>query len=407
MNNVTEKALKILEQHVCDNCLGRQFGQLLSGYTNKERGAMLRFASAASIDFVDYKGGVDISNFTGHTFHNLELKERAKKKECSVCGNIFEGLEKYAEKIRKISKKYKFETFVVGTKLSSQLLMNEEALWERVGIDYCEPIKAEINRELGKLIEKSTGKKADTKKPEACFLIDLENRKASVELMPLFIYGRYQKLVRGIPQTKWPSGKYKTSVEQIIAKPFMLALQGKGHKLHGQGREDIDARCTAWRPFVLEILEPKKRDINIKKLAKKIAKQVRVKDLRCSDIAEVRRIKEEKSDKSYEVEVECERKIKKEELKKLLSLKGLIRQRTPQRVLHRRGDLERKKTVIEIKTKTINPGKFKLFVKCSAGLYVKELITGDDGRTLPNVTALLGTKCTPKNLDVTGIHEKK
>jgi tRNA pseudouridine synthase 10 len=186
----------------------------------------------------------------------------------------------------------------------------------------------------------------------------------------------------------------------------MAATKGVGHKLHGMGLEDIDARCLAWRPFVFEILEPKKRDIDIKKLAKKIGKQVRVKDIRYSDIAEVRKIKETQSNKSYCVTVTCEKAIKKEELKKISSLIGTINQRTPLRVTHRRADKERKKKVMNIKAKMLNSRTFKLFVTCSAGLYIKELVTGDDGRTQPSIASLLGIKCVPKDLDVTGIDAK-
>ncbi len=402
---IVEKALRILEEPVCDNCLGRQFGQLLSGYTNKQRGALLRAIAAMSIDIADYKGGIDFSNFSETRFHNLEHKAE-KRKTCSLCGNLFDNIGKLVPKFEKAAKDNDFSTFVVGTKLSTEMLVKEENLWERVGIDYCEPIKAEINRELGKLVEKALRKRADTKKPDVCFVIDLEKLTVKMESMPLFIYGKYQKLVRGIPQTKWPSGKYKNSVEQIIAKPFMRASHGTGHKLHGQGREDIDARCLAWRPFVFEILKPKKRNINIKALAKKIGKGVAVKDMRLSDIAEVRKIKESRSDKSYSVTVKCDKKITRQNLNILSSLAGTIQQRTPVRVLHRRSDMNRKKKVLEIRTKLINSQTFRLIVRCNAGLYVKELVTGDEGRTQPSVSALLGMQCMPKDLDVIKIHEK-
>ena len=96
--NLFEKAVKILQQPVCDNCLGRQFGQLLSGYTNAERGKMLRIAVAMSIDkskeekketeisnaeresFNYSNTDLDTSNFTAFKFHNLEMKNSIKRK---------------------------------------------------------------------------------------------------------------------------------------------------------------------------------------------------------------------------------------------------------------------------------------------------------------------------------------
>ena len=40
---VTEKAVSLMKKdYICDNCLGRQFAELLSGLSNKERGKTIR-----------------------------------------------------------------------------------------------------------------------------------------------------------------------------------------------------------------------------------------------------------------------------------------------------------------------------------------------------------------------------
>lgn len=402
---IIKKAAKILEQHVCDHCLGRQFAQLMHGYSNDERGQMIRTVVAMGMDKETKEVPIfDMSNFYALKFHNLEARPQ-KKKKCTICGDFFDSLDTWVDKIIKISKDYKFKTLLVGTKLSHELIMKEEELWERVGIDYCEPLKAEINRELGKLLEKRIKARCNLKSPDITFILDIGNNKVAVDINSLFIYGEYQKLKAGIPQTRWPSGKYKTSVEQIIAKPFMAATGGKGHKLHGLGREDIDARCLGWRPFVLELLAPKKREIKLSMLGKKIGKAVRVRGLRLSDIAEVRKIKETRLDKTYRAIIACEKPIKKAELKKL-DILGAIEQKTPKRVLHRRSDKLRRRAVRSIRTKFISNKKFELTVKGEAGLYIKELISGDEGRTVPSVSSLLGVPCVCKKLDVMEIHRK-
>jgi len=283
---ILKKAYKILNQPVCDHCLGRQFAQLLHGYSNEERGKIIRKAVAMSIDKemdVTDMSRFDVSNFVNLKFHNLELAAK-KKKKCFLCFDFFKNLDIWVDKIAKI-KKIQFKTFLIGTRLSFDLIRREEDLWEGVGIEYCEPLKAEINREIGKLVEKRLKLRCDLKNPDINFIIDIPSKKIIAEVNPLFIYGEYQKLVRGIPQTKWPSGKYKTSVEQIIARPFMLATRGKNHKFHGLGREDIDARCLAWRPFVLEIIEPKNRQIDLKKMAKRLTDELPVKRI-CYDITD-------------------------------------------------------------------------------------------------------------------------
>jgi len=401
--NLLEKASRILTQAVCDHCLGRQFGQLLSGYDNAQRGRMLRALVAMAIDKEKFSPLLDTSNFHDYKFHNLKLKAE-KRKKCNVCNDLFLNLDKLTEKAAKNAQRYEFKTFLVGTKLSFDLIEKEEDLWENVGIDYCEPLKAEINREVGKILEKKLEAKFSTK-PHINIILDLSDNSVNVEINPLFIYGEYQKLVRGIPQTRWPSRKYKTSVEEIIAKPFMVATHGSAHKLHGMGREDIDAKCLAWRPFVLEIIKPTKRRINLKNLSKKIEKKVRVQKLRLSSISEVRKIKEARTDKTYRAMVICDKKIAKKDLRVLHNLKE-IKQKTPQRVLHRRADRFRHRKIRKIKFRYLGPKRFMFEVRTEAGLYIKELISGDDGRTQPSVSLLLGTQCRCKELDVIKIHTK-
>jgi len=408
---ILEKATKVLKYPVCDSCLGRQFGRLLHGYTNAERGRLMRTMVAMSIDRTKEENkehaaaAVDLSNFSGYVFHNLDAEITKNKKSCALCNGLFGDLDTWVRKAEKSLKGRDARTFLVGTKLPFELVEAEETMWENVGIDFCEPIKAEINREVGKRIEKKLKIKFNPKSPDVNIIINLAENKVTLETNPFFIYGEYQKLKRGIPQTKWPSGKYKTSVEQIIAKPFLAVTGAKSHKLHGMGREDIDARCLGWRPFVLELIEPRTRGVNIQKLAKKIAPAVKVRRMRPSGIAEVRKIKEARIDKTYSMVVETSKEIRKDDLKKLLSLRE-IRQKTPERVIHRRADKTRKRKVKSIKFIPLTKRSFRLVVKCEGGLYVKELVSGDNGRTEPSVAALIGVGCRVRDLDVTKIHVK-
>ena len=403
--NILDKASLILQKPVCDHCLGRQFGQLMHGYSNDQRGKILRTIVAMSIDKEKNKHDLDISNFYNYKFHNLEEKQK-KQQKCSVCDDLFKNLDKWVDRIVKSSKKYEFKKFLIGTRLSSELIQKEEELWERVGIDYCEPLKAEVNREIGKKLEKRIKAAGNPKNADINFILDFKKNRVMVEINPLFIYGEYQKLIRGIPQTKWPSKKYRTSVEQIIAKPFMTATKGKSHNLHGLGREDIDARCLAWRPFVLEILNPEYRNLPLKKLSKKIKKGVNVRKLRLSAMKEVRELKEMRVDKSYSMLVECKKSLAKNDVKKIKKIVGEIKQKTPTRVLHRRADRYRVRKVKEIRYKYINKKRFSLTVKGEAGLYIKELVSGDNGRTRPSISLLLENECVCKDLDVVKIHMK-
>ncbi|MEM2676710.1 MAG: tRNA pseudouridine(54/55) synthase Pus10, partial [Candidatus Bathyarchaeia archaeon] len=47
--------------------------------------------------------------------------------------------------------------------------------------------------------------------------------------------------------------------------------------------------------------------------------------------------------------------------------------------------------------------KAEMRVRCQGGLYVKELVSGDEGRTTPSVSEILGQKAKPIKLDVLNV----
>ena len=384
---VLETAKEILEKKdICLNCLGRQFGNIGHGFTNKERAQII--------------------------LGTLKIKKK-EVQYCEICDNLFAELEEIADGAIDKLKQIEFKTFVVGTKLSSEIILREETLWEEISIENCEPIKSELNRELGKLVSKKLEKikkdiEVDEEHPDVLVLFDTEEKNTRLVINPLFVYGGYKKLVRGLPQTKWET--YKETVEDIMAKPFMKAAQGAEHALHGMGREDIDARCLDWRPFVFEVVRPKKRSIDLEKIMKEINKteKVEVTDLRFSNKNEVREIKAAKPDKTYRLIVAFEKEVSEKDLEKLKSIKGkTIKQQTPQRVLHRRADKTRPRKVKEIKWTILDKNKVEFEIKGEAGLYAKELIHGDNDRTKPSVAEILGNPAKVEELDVIRIWVKK
>jgi tRNA pseudouridine synthase 10 len=81
----------------------------------------------------------------------------------------------------------------------------------------------------------------------------------------------------------------------------------------------------------------------------------------------------------------------------------MIMQKTPLRVLHRRANLTREKYIYEVKVNKLSPKKAEMKVRCQGGLYVKELVTGDEGRTTPSVSEILKNKAKPIKLDVLNV----
>jgi tRNA pseudouridine synthase 10 len=160
-----------------------------------------------------------------------------------------------------------------------------------------------------------------------------------------------------------------------------------------------------WRPFVLEIIDPKKRKIRLNETMKEVnkSKKVKVKCLKIVDKEIVKKIKFADYDKTYKAVVEFEDSVK--NLKKINELKNaIITQKTPIRVLRRRVDKIRKRKVKSIKYKILGSKKVEFTITTQSGLYVKELINGDEGRTQPSVSDLIKNKVKKIDLDVIRIH---
>lgn len=418
-----EKAIEALKEPICDSCLGRIVAGLLSGYSNDERGKIIRNYVAFLIDSGE-KIDVYLNNFYGFKFRNIKVTLQ-KPEKCKICKNFFrEKLEEKADEILKKVDEIDFGTFQIGTIPTNEMSNEEEKLINEIGADFSEPMKTEINREIGKIIERKTKKIFSSKNPDITIILDLQNDQIRTQIRSLYVFGKYQKLKRGIPQTKWichncngkgctvckGTGKlYKTSVQEEIEKSFLKAAGTRKSKFHGAGREDIDARNLDWRPFVIELLKPMERKIDLRKIQKfaNKNKKVKIKSLKIVDKEVVNKIKFARIDKTYEAVVIFSKNIDKKKLKELKKIKKItIMQQTPTRVIHRRANILRKRMLKGISWKIAGKRKMIFKIKGESGLYIKELITGDEGRTKPNVAEILGNRVKRISLDVIKIHSR-
>jgi tRNA pseudouridine synthase 10 len=337
-------------------------------------------------------------------------------------------LEDFVRLVTETSKDYEFETFLIGTKVDSEVMEAEEDLWGRLEVETQEPIKGELNREIGKLLEQRLEKTVDFNNPHLTFVVDTRYNNIETTIKPLYVYGRYRKLKRGIPQTKWfcrkcrgygceycnNTGKmYETSVEELVGASLLEAAQGESHSFHGMGREDIDALMLGnGRPFVLEVSGPKKRTLELEKILEKINQDnketIEIEGFKYSDLTTVRRIKSERSRKTYRVGIEFGSEPDKEKVFKVANnFRNLqIQQQTPKRVSHRRANLKRKRTVHAFEIMDLAGKSATIEIIGESGLYIKELIHGDDGRTNPSFSSELGIDCTVKCLDVVHIWDE-
>ena len=395
--NKAEELINYTNGNICNHCLGRKFSDCVEGDGNEDRGIRIR----ESLNLDAYNG-----------------------EECEICHNLFNFIEDDVldlvnEKIELL--KVEFDTFVVGCKLPKEIVEKDQEISEKLDFDV-EIIKKEVNREIGKLLEANLEQNVDFDGEDVLVMADfrrilkedIENPvKVRLQINPIFIEGRYRKLVRGIPQTKWPCTKckgrgceecnftgkqYPESVEELLSETVLKHTKGYEAKFHGAGREDIDVRMLGTgRPFVLEIKEPKVRKIDLEKIAEEVAEVAEGKteylNLKFTERKRKAEIKVSSPDtyKVYRALVKCDDDIQEEDLEKLQSL-HMIQQRTPIRVSHRRADKIREKEVKNIEAKFIDSKTFEMIIKTEGGLYIKELISSDEGRSNPSVTEALGTQ---------------
>jgi tRNA pseudouridine synthase 10 len=397
---------------LCDACLGRPFADRSYGLTNDERGRALRVSVALDDD---------------------EPFEPVDPDDCWVCEGLTATADEWAERAAEAVEGIEFETYQFGTRTPPLVEENDALLRETAGLpdDAGEPFKSEFNREVGKRFGRLTDTDVEFGRPDVQFLVDLREESVETTVHSAFVYGRYRKLARDIPQTRWPcsdcdgTGRvgrqpcdtcdgtgllYQQSVEQFVAPVVEEVMDGVEATFHGAGREDVDARMLGTgRPFVVEVAEPKRRTVDTDRLEADINAfadgAVEVEGLRLATYDMVERVKELPASKTYRAEVQFDSGVSSEELDAALSeLDGAtVEQYTPHRVDHRRASITRTRTVYSASGELSDARHATVEIHGEGGLYIKELVSGDEGRTDPSLAGLLGVGATVTALDVVAV----
>ncbi|MEF8776885.1 MAG: tRNA pseudouridine(54/55) synthase Pus10 [Haloarculaceae archaeon] len=448
---------------LCEVCLGRLVADRSFGLTNGDRGHSLRVAVALAED--------------------LPYEEPAE--HCWVCEDESgaTAYEDWAERALAALRGYDFDTYQVGTVVPPLLEENDLLLREEVGLPTAagDALKAEFNREVGKRIGDGSGTEVDFERPDVQVLLDLATGTVEIQVNSAFVYGRYRKLERDIPQTEWPCSacnatgtkrgetcpecdgtgyRYDTSVEQLVAPVVRDAMDGSDAVFHGAGREDVDARMLGGgRPFVVEVKEPRSREVDPATLQAAVNDvadgTVEVEGLAPATYEMVERVKEHDASKRYRMDVTVKEPVGVAEFRAALdALAGAtVHQETPQRVDHRRASKTRTRKVYatdgelldangdplaadrgsldadgapldedgdpldgdggQLETDAESPDRNEVASTASTaatvevhgegGLYVKELVSGDDGRTTPSLAGELGVDARVAALDVLAV----
>ncbi len=396
-NYSNEKIPRLLQSYrLCDHCIGRLCTHRKEDELFQQAGKRVR------------------EKYT--TF------SKTLENNCELCNGLFEELPEFYQIAFDSVKDYEFNTFLIGCKIDEDISKRENQIIEEFNLEDTASVKQEINEYIGIRLEEEIEKTVSFKHPDIMIILNTQFNVVTLQIKPLYIFGRYNKFQRGIPQTKWfcrqchgkgcryckYTGKlYEDSVEEFIAKPVVKASQAEDEAFHGAGREDIDVRMLGdGRPFVLEVKNPKKRTLDLATLTKQIKTEsndaIAVNSFKYTESSDIARIKEAHFQKVYVVKIHASVPIQKEKLKKVAeSLQGTtINQQTPTRVAKRRAKKVRKRQIYRCNVLEVDEDRASIEIESESGTYIKELITGDNGKTQPNLSALLDLACSVDALDV-------
>ena len=329
------------------------------------------------------------------------------------------AVERFAQEVLRLRSGYEFDTFWLGTRIPGPVSQDEAIAFRR-----------NLNQRVGlRVLELAPDLTATPENPEARITLHYATERVTVAVRPLLVYGRYRKLSREIPQSKWPcrrcrgegcescagTGKrFLRTIEELVAAPILSASEAVGTKMHCIGREDVDVRMLgSGRPFVLELADPHVRSFGLgpiqERINRELSDEVEVEQLQFADKALLRTVNSINPDKSYCAVVECLAPADRHAIAHLADLLDVtLRQETPRRVLHRRANRVRFRVVrncsVELPPDSELMARFSLCLRVQSGTYIKEFISGDQGRTTPSVAELLGVPCECAELDVLEVH---
>jgi tRNA pseudouridine synthase 10 len=313
----------LVRMGTCNHCLGRIGGKKRFGQNFLESGIEIRAGVVESDSTMD--------------------SARENEPLCPFCENLFEEAPLLAQIIHEEIGEHECDRLQLGARFPKDQSEVEDHLRKRFGAGGSAALKTSLVEEVAaqlRAIDSNVRLVID--KPQILALIDVLTLTVDLDIRSHYIYGRYRKLARGIPQTKWPCRackgrgcrkcdgtgmQYDSSVQGLVGNPLLDIFGSKEHAFHGMGREDIDVRCLGrGRPFVIEMKKPVKRNIEASVMMAAINDaadgQIEVTDMRHSNRSEVVRVKDTPAEKSYTIRFKIEAATQDEmnELTKVLEI---------------------------------------------------------------------------------------
>ena len=340
------------------------------------------------------------SSNLGKKFNSRTKKSELKK--CFICKNIFEKLDEHVAHMIDNSSSYQFSTFLIGSILKPSISDNEDIIRSKFKLKGTINIKNQINHEIGKKFARKTKSRLDITNPEITLKINFKDNSCKIYSRSLFMYGRYTKRKRNLPQKQTSCKNCQgkgcfscdfhglenfNSVEGQIAKFVIKKFNSKKVKINWIGGEDKASLISGnGRPFFVKISEPRIRKLRIKKQN----------DLDGIKLHDLRQIKNQPIDSvpfrsKVSILVKSELPLQDNLLKKLLVIKS-----NPL-LIYNQGERTVKKSIYDLKYKKPNSNTLKISMSIDGGIPIKSFI--ENSNVQPNLTELLQNRCTCVQFD--------
>jgi tRNA pseudouridine synthase 10 len=286
----------------CDACLGRLGGKQRYDQSMVESGVEIRAAVVTRDP------------------HLADAGERIGL--CPFCEDLFNEVDLLADLITEALDGREIGRLQVGARFPKDQMEEEDVMRKRYGAGGSDPLKSSLVKFVSDAVKARMGDvRIVSENPEVLAIIDVTTLTVDLDVRSVYLYGRYRKLERGVPQTRWPCRackgrgcdrcegtglQYATSVQQLVADPLRELLGAEDDAFHGMGREDIDVRCLGrGRPFVVELKAPMRRTVDAEAAMTAINTaadgSIEVTSLRPSSRKEVVRVKDTAAEKSYAI----------------------------------------------------------------------------------------------------------
>lgn len=327
-----------------------------------------------------------------------KLKYPLDTKECYICGGFFKRLDDIIKTVSRALGEYEFRSFNIGLSTPKEWIEKEDLIRSEFKLQGGRSIKADISHTLSSTLSKILEKPVNHLNPDLVAVVDVLSGGVVVDAKPVYLFGRYTKTKRGLPQKQVRcevcrgrgcpecefTGRGKgLTVEQLLSQHILDTLKGSKTTFSWCGGEDKQSLVLGGgRPFYVEVHNPKRRSLQHMDLPANVGHGVKIAQLTLLDG------KPQKMPR-FRSKVLARILFQSRPDRKKLSEIPTILERSE---IHQASLKKRKTYVKRIYSFEIRVFGLKGFVRfeCDGGLSIRRFLTGVGEPLTPNLPSLLG-----------------